>query len=257
MWSDDDDEALADLDEAIRLDPECAHAYADRGVIRGRRAEYDKAFADLDEAVRLEPDWSQPHADRGAAWAAKGEYDKALAELNEAIRLDPENPRAYANRGGVWVKMNRLDKALADLDDAVRLEPRNAEFRVNRARVREEKGQRDKALTDLDEAIRLDPDNPQAHNGCAWIRATCPDAKLRDGKQAVAAATRACELTGWKEPGLLDTLAAACAESGDFDAAIRWQTKAAAMVPDGKDRSEYQARLKLYRSKTPYREGKP
>ena len=88
-------------------------------------------------------------------------------------------------------------------------------------------------------------------------RATCPDATLRDGRQAVAAATRACELTAWKDPGLLDTLAAACAEAGDFDAAVRWQTKAGAMVHDAGSRSGFEARLALYRAKKPYHEARP
>ena len=86
-------------------------------------------------------------------------------------------------------------------------------------------------------------------NGRAWFRATCPVATYRDGAQAVAAATRACELTGWKEPGLLDTLAAAYAESGDFDSAVKWQAKAIELETDAKEKAEFGARLKLYKDK--------
>ena len=78
--------------------------------------------------------------------------------------------------------------------------------------------------------------------------------KYRDGKRAVESATRACELTEWKEPGVLDTLAAGCAEAGNFDAAVKWQTRANALFPAGKEKTEGEARLKLYQARTPYRE---
>ena len=103
-------------------------------------------------------------------------------------------------------------------------------------------------------AIALDPSSVPAHNARAWLRATCPDPKYRDGKQAVESATRACELSTWKSPGELDTLAAAYAEAGDFDAAVKWEEEALKMHTDEEHRSGYRARLALYRARTPYRE---
>jgi tetratricopeptide (TPR) repeat protein len=250
------DRALADLDRAIRLDPRDETAYVNRGNARIRKNEPDRALADLDEAIRL--DRADPMAFNNRGWArqVKGEYDQALADYDQAIRLDPHLVLAYVNRSSVLATLHQTDGALADCDKAIELDPGSAPAYRTRGHIWLERDEPHKALADLDEAIRLEPDNPEPHNDRAWIRATCPDAKFRDGKKAVASATRAGELTGWKEPRVLDTLAAACAEAGDFDAAVRWQTKAMAMSFDGGDKSRFEARLKLYRAKTPYREPK-
>ena len=106
---------------------------------------------------------------------------------------------------------------------------------------------------DLNQAVQLNPQNAMAYNNLAWLLATGPQAVHRDGKKAVEYATKACELSEWKSSGNVDTLAAACAEAGDFDNAVKWENQALA-DPDlkGKDRTDAQSRLKLYQAHKPY-----
>ncbi len=89
-------------------------------------------------------------------------------------------------------------------------------------------------------------------NELAWLLATCPDDKYRDAKRSVELATKACELTGWRQWNNLDTLAAAYAETGNFTEAVKWQEKALELVP-GQRKPEIAHRLELYKSGTPYR----
>jgi hypothetical protein len=80
------------------------------------------------------------------------------------------------------------------------------------------------------------------------------DEKVRDGRKAIASATRACELTKWSDASYLETLAMAYAEAGDFESAVKWQTKANDLCshPDLKTRGE--SRRKLYQEKKTIRE---
>ena len=66
------------------------------------KKEYDKAIADYDQAIRLDPKYAAAYHNRGLAWYAKKEYDKAIADYDEAIRLDPKYAVAYDNRGDAW-----------------------------------------------------------------------------------------------------------------------------------------------------------
>ncbi len=116
-----------------------------------------------------------------------------------------------------------------------------------------------KAEEDYAAVLNRDPDYPNLLNSRAWQLATCPDAKFRDGKRSVEMATKANEKFGWKIPGHINTLAAAYAEIGQFDEALKWQKKALELL-DTKDidqRTAMQERIELYRGGRPFRERAP
>ena len=78
-----------------------ADAFNNRGNAWSDKNEYDKAIADYNEAIRLDPKFAFGFYNRGNAWNDKGELDKAIADYTEAIRLDPEIRRAPINNRGV------------------------------------------------------------------------------------------------------------------------------------------------------------
>lgn len=248
------DGALKDSDEAIRLDPRNASFYCGRGHIQIGRKELEKAIADYTEAMRLDPKCVAAYIGRGIAWRTSRKYDKAIADYSEAIWIDPLAITAYHERGLAWHAKKEYEKAIIDYDLEIRLDPESALAHTSRGFAWKAKGRYDKALADFKEAVELDPKSPGALGGQAWIWASCPDAKYRDGRKAVASATRACELSDWKNPFCLSALAAACAEIGDFEHAASWQTKAIAIESDTTRRTEGEARLVLYRDKKPFRE---
>jgi tetratricopeptide (TPR) repeat protein len=248
----DFDKAVAGFNEAIQIYPWLAVAFNDRGAVWLERGENDKALADLNEAVRLKPKLASALVNRSIVWTKKGEFDKALTDSSEAIRVDPKLANAFNNRALAWVGKCEFDQALADSTEALRLEPRMAKGFNNRGFAWDGKGDYGKAIADWTEAIRLDPQLAMAYNNLAWLCATCPDPRYRDSKEALRNATKACELSTWRDQNRLSTLAAAHAEAGDFADAMKWQQKAIEIAPK-EVVDELRLCLALYKAHKPMR----
>jgi tetratricopeptide (TPR) repeat protein len=251
-WTGKFDQALADLTEAIRIDPQSATAYYSRGLAWHKKRDLDKALADYDKAIQLDPNDPWAYHNRGLVRTDKGDVDNALKDYTESIRLDPRFYVARNSRGLAWRTKGDLKKALSDFGEAIRVDPRPMEAYMNRASVYGQIGQLDAAIKDYEEVIRRNPNWWFVRNSSAWLRASSGDDRIRDGKLAVADATKACELTQWENAAIIDTLAAAYADAGNFEEAVKWQTKAQEIVsPDQK--RDYGVRLELYKSGKPYR----
>jgi hypothetical protein len=91
-----------------------------------------------------------------------------------------------------------------------------------------------------------------ASRDLAWLLSTCPEGRFRDGKRAIEIATEVNERTRWTSGIVLEPLAAAYAEAGQFDQAVRYQLKAL-QDPNFASRDDSLQRLQLYRQKKPYR----
>ncbi len=247
--------AIEDFNAAIALDPKDPTFRTARGLFHQESKDYSKAIADFTEAIRLDPKGALAIASRADVHNDAGELEKARDDYDRAIELEPRNPAHYSGRGTIWARLGEFERSLEDLNRAIELDPKTGYSRFLRAWAHASLKDYDGALADYDEAIRLDPTDDYALRSRGWILATCPDPKYRDGKKAIESARKACELTKWNESGSLSAMAAACAEVGDFAAAVKWQTKANALYKDGDEQAAAsQRRLKLYQEKRPYHE---
>src|SRR5262245_37447151 len=127
LYDDDPDAAIAQYQEAVRLDPRAVRAYSNLGVAHAGRGETEEAIQAYQKAIALQPDWGALHANLGSAYARDGKIDQALAELREAVRLDPDEPQFRYNLAVVYARRNQHAEAIAELREALRLRPRYAE----------------------------------------------------------------------------------------------------------------------------------
>jgi tetratricopeptide (TPR) repeat protein len=253
QWRNRLDQALADVSKAIELDPRNSYAFVERGVFEYNKKEYDNAQRDFQTAIDMGSQTAVIYIARGMIFLNKHDPKQAHAELTRAQELDPRHPDVYAAIASMFLIQGKSEKALKVLNQAVEIDPLCADSHGNRAVVLLSLGQYDKALDDLDEVVKVAPNSVRALRERAWILATCTDAKVRNGEQAVSSATRACELTDWKDPHSLSTLAAAHSESGQFEEAVKWQQKAIELLADkSPDKHEYSKVLDRYKANKPY-----
>ena len=219
--------------------------------------EYDQAIDYFDRAIKIDPRDATALCWRGAAWFHKKKYDNTIRDLDLAIDLKPKAECAveYTIRGAAYMNKKDYERAASDFDEAIRIEPTMAQAHLNRGGIYLIKKHYAKAVSAFDDAIRIDPNNADALTTRAWVAATCPDAKFRDGPKALELAKRACEITKWNEPNCLDTLAAAYAENAEFTEAVRWLKKASECPGYATEHEdEDQKKLKLYGQGKPYRD---
>jgi eukaryotic-like serine/threonine-protein kinase len=194
---------------------------------------------------------------------ATGSAAAVTAALRDAIQAHPRDLRLHerladwlADHGNAAESAAELDRVIDLLGEQLRSkEDASARRQLGRAYLR--RGRRQDALAQFRRVLELNPKAAESANEIAWGLASDPAPTQRDGKFAVELATKVCELTSWKNSIYLDTLAAAYAESGEFDAAVKWQTKAIELLSSATEKAEYGTRLKLYREKKPFHSASP
>jgi tetratricopeptide (TPR) repeat protein len=199
------DRAMADFNDAIRLDPKNTHAYNNRAILWREKGEVDNAIADFTKAIAIDPlphsDLAGPghvnlYANRGLAWKAKGDFDRALSDFDEALRQDSKDADARYFRSETLIAKSEYERAIADLDAVISLKP-NASAYYLRGAVRYEqyirasfwieKEDLARAIADYNSAIRLSPKMADAYHGraLAWSMNGDHDRAVDDAKEAV------------------------------------------------------------------------
>jgi protein O-mannosyl-transferase len=252
-----DDEALTHYEEAARIFPQSAKCHAWLGAALARAGQFGQAVTQWRETARLDSTSFYARWGLADALLANGETTEAIAVCRELLTQQHESVQTIVTLAAALAAQGQTEESLDYFARALRLDSSDADAHFRLGLALQNSGQSKLGIIQLDEALRLQPDSIPILTGTAWILATCADPSVRNGARAVELATKATRLSHSQDPGALDALAAALAESAQFTAATDAAEQAAAIAQRRGAEALAQAiqsRLALYRQNSPFHE---
>lgn len=256
----DNDGGLEDLNKALELQPMDVAALLMRARYYYTQKDVDKAKADVDAALKIRPGMVQGILMQTELAVEKGNFEEALENMRLMASADPMNPLWKLQIAQILSADKRPRGAIEVASELIKEDAANTGALRIRGDAYLSIGKHAEAVADLEAALKTDPKNSGVLNNLAWVLSTSPDDNVRNGKRAIELATQACEVTEYKRPHIISTLAAAYAESGDFENAIKWSTKAVEEStagdpkPDAEVTEQLKKELEGYKAKKPFRE---
>ena len=266
------DDGVVHLRKALAINPDFADAHYNLGTALLQKGLVDEAIAQLRKALAINPNPADADdnlspaiiADAcnnlGTALLQKGLVDEAIVQLRKALEINPHFADAHDNLGTALLQKGLVDDGIAQLRKALEINPDHVNVHYNLGRALLQKGQIDEAIVHFQKVLEIRPGDAYAcHNlsRVAWMLATSPASAVRNGPKAVALAEQANRLSGGQDPMIVDTLAAAYAESGRFPEAIATAERAQQLAAQQDNAAWAEVlgkQVKLYRAGTPFRD---
>jgi tetratricopeptide (TPR) repeat protein len=181
------DEAIAYYQKALDVRPDYVAAHNSLGSLLLQKGRADQVMIHCQRALELEPDNVTAHNNLGFAFSLMGRLDEAAAQLQKVVEIQPDNEVAQNNLGSVLLRMGRVDEAIGHFHSALNLQPNSAETHNNLAGALLSKRQMDEAIHEFQEAARLQPDGPEIHRnlGYALGRQGRLDEAIRELQEAL------------------------------------------------------------------------
>jgi protein O-mannosyl-transferase len=204
--------------DTLAKNPAAWIAHNNLGCIRAEQGKLDEARRHFELSLRLYPRYTKALVNLGKVRAAEKEFAEAEAQFQAALKIKPDDADAHTHYGSMLAGLGRNDEAASHLREAIRLRPENG-TRLDLSAVYQAAGRAREAIEQCRQVLRTKPDQPEALSNLAWLLATAPDDKLRNGQEAVRCAEKACALAGHQQAQMVAVLAAAYAEAGQFNKA--------------------------------------
>jgi tetratricopeptide (TPR) repeat protein len=245
------DKAIEDFNKAVEKGDRSESILINRAAAYLQMNKVDEAIADYSAAIALNDKNAGIFQQRATAYKVKGDLQKAADDFGKAMELSPTFIPAIMGRGYVFFQAGEHAKAIEDFSSVIKLNDRAAVAYNNRGYNYQLLGKNAEALSDFNKSIELTPQYALAHQNRAWLLATCETESLRNPKEAILSATKACELNEYNDLSDMAALAAAHASAKEFDLAIGIQEKIVERAPDPQKDLAKQL-LELYRQEKPF-----
>jgi tetratricopeptide (TPR) repeat protein len=223
-------EALEHARQAVQLAPGCGLPYERLVALLLEMKRFDEAIQVGSQGLGIAPFNPDLRLYFGTALLLGGRASEADVQIDTAIHLSDNPLQTCSKAGAILDRLGQFDAAAKYLSIAVQVQPGNIEARFQLAGVLEHQNQIDRAIEQYMKILQIQPDSSLALNNLAWIRATHPKPEFRNGAEAVRLAERACQATAWNQALVVRTLAAAYAETGQFEKAVSTAQKACAIA---------------------------
>ncbi|MCC6862023.1 MAG: tetratricopeptide repeat protein [Bryobacterales bacterium] len=251
------DQAVPHFQKALEANPNYAEARYNLGVALARSGRLDEAIAHFEKVLEASPEAVEVHNQLGRTLARAGRFDQAIVHLERVLQANPNSAEAHNGLGFALVSKRMVNEAVAHFEKALAIDPHYSQAHQNLGdTLYYLQGKAAEALAHWKEVLRAEPDHVLVLNQAARVLATHPDASVRNGGEAVGLAERAAQLSGGREPAILDTLAAAYAEAGRFPEAVETARRALAgalQTNRQKLADALKERIALYENKAPLR----
>ena len=224
------------------------------------KGQNDHALAIWKRAAAMESENAKVQNGLGISLYVHGQTVEGLAHLRHALRINPLSVETHYILGRFLLKEGHPVQALSELEAAIQIRPHFGACEEALAAAYEDSRKSAEALAHWQKAREIDPGSVSAILGAAWLLATAHDASIRNGAEALSLAQSATSLAPADDPDLLDTLAAAYAENGDFAKAVDSAARALELADargNATQAAAIRARLLLYRENHPYRSERP
>jgi tetratricopeptide (TPR) repeat protein len=259
----DFEEGIGYFTRILKMEPGHYLACLNRGIAYKDQNAFDLAIADFNRCIQLDSGNSEAYFQMGVVYGNQAKIEESILQYSKSIIIKPSNAKAFAARAMMHSLAGNLYSAIDDINRAIALDPEFPLFYMVRGQFLDLKGDCRAAVYDFKKAMEADPYHFNTNGNLAWVLATSPDKNCRDGQKALRLAKE--EIAAHDSHENLKILAAAYAETGDFENAVKTQEKALEKLRQvkplhpldeksiGEDLEKYKDQLESYQNRMAWR----